>query len=243
MKHLTLTIAVVLVLSSSVFGKDIKGRVLDENGKPLEFVNAVLLQDSAFVTGVITNSNGEFNLSSDLTTGLKLRLSFVGLDTKVIDIAPDGELGNIKMINSNTRLKEVVVKGNVSKTHLKGNALVTNVESSVLTNAGTAKDVLRQIPMVVENNGSLEVFGKGSPIIYINGRKITDSQELSTLLSGNIRNVEVITSPGASYSAEAKAVIRIRTKRPQGEGWSGTFRSTNGAVSYTHLTLPTKRIV
>ena len=232
MKHLTLTIAVVLVLSSSVFGKDIKGRVLDENGKPLEFVNAVLLQDSAFVTGVITNSNGEFNLSSDLTTGLKLRLSFVGLDTKVIDIAPDGELGNIKMINSNTRLKEVVVKGNVSKTHLKGNALVTNVESSVLTNAGTAKDVLRQIPMVVENNGSLEVFGKGSPIIYINGRKITDSQELSSLLSGNIRNVEVITSPGASYSAEAKAVIRIRTKRPQGEGWSGTFRSTNGVQHY-----------
>ena len=163
MKHLTLTIAVVLVLSSSVFGKDIKGRVLDENGKPLEFVNAVLLQDSAFVTGVITNSNGEFNLSSDLTTGLKLRLSFVGLDTKVIDIAPDGELGNIKMINSNTRLKEVVVKGNVSKTHLKGNALVTKVESSVLTNAGTAKDVLRQIPMVVENNGSLRSSAKVHP--------------------------------------------------------------------------------
>ena len=232
MKLLLLTIAIVLAFSSSAFGKDIKGRVLDENGKPIEFVNAALLQDSAFVTGVITNSNGEFNLSSDLTTGLKLRLSFVGFNTKYIDITPDGELGNIKMITSNTQLKDVVIKGNASKTHLKGNSLVTNVENSVLANAGTAKDVLRQVPMVIENNGNLEVFGKGSPVVYINGRKITDSQELSTLLSGNIRNVEVITTPGASYSADAKAIIRIRTKKLQGDGWSGTFRSANGFQHY-----------
>ena len=106
--------------------------------------------------------------------------------------------------------------------------MITNVENSVLANAGSAKDVLRQVPMVIENNGNLEIFGKGSPTIYINGRKITDSQELSTLLSGNIRNVEVITNPSATYLAEAKAVIRIRTKRPQYEGWSATLRSTNG---------------
>lgn len=55
---------------------------------------------------------------------------------------------------------------------------------------------------------------------------------MSTLLSGNIRNVEVITSPGTSYSADAKAVIRIRTKRPQGEGLSSAFRSTHGFQHY-----------
>ena len=72
MKGLTLTIIASLVLSSSVLGKDIKGRIIDENDKPLEFVNVVLLQDSTFVTGVITNGSGEFHLTSDLTTGLKL---------------------------------------------------------------------------------------------------------------------------------------------------------------------------
>ena len=228
MKRLTLIMAAILAISLSVFGKDIKGRILDAKGNPLEFANVVLLQDSAFITGVITNNNGEFKLSSNLTTGLKLKLSFVGFDSKYIDISPDGELGNIKMMASSNQLEEVVVKGNASKTYLKGNSLITNVENSVLANAGSAKDVLRQVPMVIENNGNLEIFGKGSPTIYINGRKITDSQELSTLLSGNIRNVEVITNPSATYSAEAKAVIRIRTKRPQYEGWSATLRSTNG---------------
>ena len=232
MKRFILCIATALVLSSSAFSKDIKGRVLDEKGTPLEFVNAVLLQDSVFITGVISNSNGEFQLSSDLITGMQLQLSSVGYDTKIIDINNDGELGDIKMTTSITQLKDVVVKGNASITYLKGNTLVTNVENSILANAGTAKDVLRQIPMVVENNGNLEVFGKGSPTVYINGRRITDSQELSMLMSGNIRNVEVITNPGASYSADAKSIIRIRTKKAQGEGLGGTLRSTNGFQHY-----------
>lgn len=232
MKHLIITIIAVLGFTLSVFGRDIKGRVVDVEGRPMEFVNAVLLKDSAFVTGAITNSNGEFCLSSDITASLILKLSCIGFDTKFVDITPDGELGDIKMANSNTQLREVVVKGNASKTHLRGNSLVTNVENSILANAGTAKDVLRQIPMVVEHNGNIEVFGKGAPVVYINGRKVSDSQELSILLSDNIRNVEVITNPGASYSADAKAVIRIRTKKPQGDGWSGTLRSTNGFQHY-----------
>ena len=228
MKRFAITIVAVLGFFSSIFGREIKGRVVDVEGAPMEFVNAVLLMDSTFVTGTITNSNGEFSLSSELTVGLTLKLSCIGFDTKIVDITPNGLLGDIKMINSNTQLKEVIVKGAASKTYLRGNSLVTNVENSILANAGTAKDVLKQIPMVTEHNGNIEVFGKGAPTVYVNGRKVSDLQELSTLLSSSIRYVEVITNPGASYSADAKAVIRIRTKKSQGDGWSGTLRTTHG---------------
>ncbi len=232
MKHLIFVIA-VLPFALTVSGKDIKGRVLDKEGMPLEYVNVVLFQDSVFVDGVITDGNGEFVLSSNVTDGLKIRLSYVGFSPKYVDVTPEGELGNIRMTASgSTMLENVVVKGNASKTYLKDNALVTNVENSILAKAGTAKDVLRQIPMVIDNNGNLEVFGKGEPVVYINGRKVNDLQELSTLLSDNIRNVEVISNPGSSYAADTKAVIRIRTKKPQGDGWSGTFRSTNGFQHY-----------
>lgn len=232
MKQLILLIA-VMSFSLTVFGKDIKGRVLDMKGRPLEYVNVVLFQDSVFVDGVITDVNGKFILSSNEMNGLKIRLSYVGFNSIYMDVTPEGELGDIQMsISSNTILQDVVVKGNASKTYLKGNSLVTNVENSILAKAGTAKDVLRQIPMVIDNNNNLEVFGKGTPIVYINGRKINDLQELSTLLSDNIRNVEVISNPGSSYAADTKAVIRIRTKKPQGDGWSGTFRSTDGFQHY-----------
>ena len=73
-------------------------------------------------------------------------------------------------------LGEVVVKATRPSTTMKGNALVTNVEGSSLAIAGTANDVLVRVPMVVDNGGSIEVFGKGSPEIYINGRKVNDLQ-------------------------------------------------------------------
>ena len=73
MKRLTFIVA-TLALALSALGKDIKGRVIDMSGMPLEFVNVVLLQDSAFVDGVIT---GNFSLPCDVTDRLKLRLSFV----------------------------------------------------------------------------------------------------------------------------------------------------------------------
>lgn len=125
-------------------------------------------------------------------------------------------------------LGEVTVKANPSITTLKGNSLLTKVAGTHLQYAGTANDVLRQVPMVIDNEGSIEVFGKGAPEIYVNGRKVYDLQELSQLNSGEIKNVEVITNPGAAYAANVKSVIRIMTKPPKGDGWSGSFRTDNG---------------
>ena len=76
------------------------------------------------------------------------------------------------------------------------------------------------------------MFGKGTPLIYINGRAVQDKNELSQLNSQDIKNVEVITNPGAKYAASVKSVIRIRTKLPQGEGFGGTLRAQNGFRHY-----------
>lgn len=129
-------------------------------------------------------------------------------------------------------LGEVVVTANPRVTTVKGDALVTRIAGTQLEHAGTAKDVLVRVPMVVDNDGILEVFGKGSPAIYINGRKVNDPQELSQLNSQDIKNVSVITNPGASYAANVKSVIIIRTKPPKGDGFSGTLRIDNGFQRY-----------
>ena len=49
---------------------------------------------------------------------------------------------------------------------------------------------------------------------------MTDNRELTELKSENIKNVDVITAPGSQYEATVKSVIRIRTRKPAGEGWS-----------------------
>ena len=147
----------------------------------------------------------------------------IGLSLTAMAQTNNSEIDSVSYI-----LDEVVVKANPRITSLKGDALLTRVSGTELEHAGTANDVLVRIPMVVDNRGTLEVFGKGSPAIYINGRKVNDLQELSQLNSQDIKNVEVITNPGAAYAADVKSIILIRTKPPKGEGLSGTFRTDNG---------------
>ena len=231
MKHtISLLIAIFAVLSA--FSRDIKGRILDENNAPLEYVNVVLYCDSTFIAGGISNAEGLFSIPTNTDCDLKAKMSFVGYETFTTTVPQSGDMGVISLSPSTVELGEVVVKASRPVTTMKGNSLVTNVEGSSLAIAGTANDVLVRVPMVVDNGGTLEVFGKGSPAIYINGRKVNDLQELSQLNSGDIKNVEVITNPGAAYAADVKSVIRIRTKPPKGDGFSGTLRTDNGFQHY-----------
>lgn len=104
--------------------------------------------------------------------------------------------------------------------------LVTSVENSVLAKAGTANDVLGKVPGVLKTQDSFEVFGKGSPLIYINGQQVRSQTELDQLSSDEIKHVEVITNPGARYDATVKAVIRIQTVRRKGDGFGVSLRSS-----------------
>lgn len=90
---------------------------------------------------------------------------------------------------------------------------------------GTAEDVLKHIPGLQKKNDAYEVFGKGSPIIYVNGRLLRDLSELDQLKSEDIKNVELITSPGARYDASVKAVVKITTRPIKGEGFGFDVRS------------------
>ena len=121
--------------------------------------------------------------------------------------------------NQTQQLDEVVVKSRLPKTKLKGNSLVTRIKGSVLAQSGTAKEMLAKVPGMTLKGEDLEVLGKGSPIFYINGRKMHDKEELKRLRSEEIASVEVITNPGAQYDATISSVVRIKTIRREGDGF------------------------
>lgn len=228
----SLMLLFVIAAVASAFGREIRGKVVGENASPLDYVNVVLYSDSTYVTGTVTDSDGDFSISADADVNLTVRVSFVGYETIYMPVTPSGNLGVVRLAPSAVKLGEVTVKATRQSTTMKGNALVTDIEGSPLAIAGTASDVLARIPMVVDNGGTLEVFGKGAPEIYINGRKVNDLQELAQLNSLDMKTVSVITNPGAAYAANVKSVILIRTKPPKGDGISGTIRTDNGFQHY-----------
>ncbi len=218
----------------SLSARSVTGRVVDEDNKPMAFVNVVLLSaaDSSYVSGTVTDDDGSFTVKYDDARQYLIKCSSIGYVSQVKSIPPTGQFGTFSMRPDNVMLGEVVVRSSRPVTAIKGDAFVTRVDNTALAHAGTANDVLSQVPMVTGRDGNFEVFGKGSPLIYINGRKVQDTSELSQLNSSDIKQVEVVTNPGAKYDASVRSVIRIRTKRRQGDGWSGTLRSQNGFRHY-----------
>lgn len=207
--------------------QELKGVVVDENKAPISFVNVVVLKaDSTYFAGTVTDENGFFVFRENWEGSKFIKISSIGYVSQFLDIPQTGDLGIITLDTKSTMLGEVVVKSNRPVTAIKGDALVTNVAGTQLEHAGTAENVLVQVPMVVGRDGAFQVFGKGSPAIYINGRLVRDSNELMQISSADIKNVEVVTNPGVRYDASVNSVIRITTKRPQGEGFSGLLRST-----------------
>lgn len=116
-----------------------------------------------------------------------------------------------------TTMKEMRVKI-PSKTRMKDGNMLTRIVATTAATAGNALDALAHVPGMMRMQGEMQVIGKGAPVYYINGRKVQDISELQRLSSHDIKDVEVISNPGSEYGAEVKAVVRIRTLRPKGEG-------------------------
>lgn len=230
-----------------MMAQDIKGKIVDEKGEPLAFANVVLLnrQDSAFVKGVVSGEDGHFAIDSACNNGI-IKVTSVGYKTAWKDCTGENA-GVIKMVADSKVLGEVVVKSLLPKTILKNGGMTTTVAGSVLEKAGTMEHLLDRIPNVSAQNGNIKVFGRGEPIIYINGRQMRDRSELDRLSSDNIKSVEVIANPGARYAASTKAVIRITTKKIHGDGFGfdatteGSYDEKKNTGGYARLNLYYRR--
>ena len=219
LRFTALMAAIMMTVMTFAKTQDFGGRVIDEKGEPMPFVNVVLLSlpDSAFVQGGMTDEQGMFKIVTDVNDGL-FKVTNVGYQTLYIKAGQDL---TIQMKEDTQLLNEVVVKGQLPKTHVKGDAMRTTVSGTILEKAGTVSDALGKIPSLeAERDGAVKVLGRGEAEVYINGRKVQDVKELSRLRSDQIQHVDVVQNPGARYAASVKAVVRITLKKAQGEGFS-----------------------
>lgn len=219
MKRTIMMIAMLMmVMMASAKKDDVTGKVTDENGQPLGFVNVVLLSlpDSAFVEGMTSDMEGKFCFANIQKEGV-LKVSCIGYETAFANTSNFN--GEIVMHEDLHILKEVTVRGQLPKTKLTGNSMVTTIEGTVLGQSGTAKEMLTKVPGMIQKGDELEVLGKGTPVYYVNGRKMNDKDELKRLRSEEIKEVEVITNPGAQYDATVTAVVRIKTRKREGNGF------------------------
>ena len=233
-RMVALMAAVMVAVTALAKSPDMIGTVLDENGQPMPFVNVVLLTlpDSTFVQGAMTDDQGHFHIVTPENDGL-LKVSSVGYETQFLNAQGANGIV-IRMNEASLMLGEVVVKSQLPKTRVKGEAMRTTVEGTILEKAGSVADALARVPSLeAERDGAVTVLGRGEAEVYINGRKVQDVSELSRLRSDQIQHVDVIQNPGARYAASTKAVVRITLKKAQGDGFSFQDNLT-GMYQYGH---------
>lgn len=127
--------------------------------------------------------------------------------------------------NSNERLlEEVVITANIALYKLSKGGISMKIKGTPLSDAGTCFDVIAQMPGIRTDEGNIEIVGKGSPQVHINGRRMLDRSELERISSKDIQSVEIISNPGAKYGVDVKSVILIKTVRKQGDGLSGSLQ-------------------
>lgn len=205
--------------------QSITGKIVDEQGNAIQFANVAMLQskDSVFVKGVVSDENGSFILNTPHQNGI-VKVTCIGYRTVFLNVTDDN-LGVIVLKEESMTLGDVIVKSSLPKSKLKNGAVITTVAGSILEKTGNIYNLLDRIPNVTTQNGKINIFGIGEPVIYINGKKVRDNTELDRLNPDEISTVEVKQNPGAQYASNVKAVIRINTKKRTKDGFGFETRT------------------
>lgn len=216
MKKIIVLLSVIIVGLgiTNAQNRVIQGYVVNNDNQALDFAIIAIqnMSDSTLIASTQTNENGFFKIET-IQTPIKLRVSYIGFQTVSHNVPCSGDTTlHITLNESPTSLKEVVVKASRPIARLSEDGIITQISNTTLANSGTAIDVLNNMPLIQKTNNGFSVFGKGNPIIYVNGRRIYDVSELDGIKSQIIKNVELITNPGSKYDASVSSVIKISTE-------------------------------
>ncbi len=207
----------------------ISAKVLDDQNAPVEFGNVLLInsKDSSLIKGELI-SEGEFLMNKVNVDEALLHIKVIGFEEQYLPIKrPEGtelKLDDIALKNSD--LTDVTVKAFKPAFKREGDKVVVDVEGSGLAESGTVIDLLRKSPgVLVTGEYNVQIFGKGTPRIYVDGQLLTSQNLLLSISSEDVKEIQIIKNPGAEYDAEGQGgVINIITK-------VNTLQGVNGSVS------------
>lgn len=192
------------------------------------------LPDSTFIKGALLDSSVfkiQFKAASSKQFYLQINVPEYSL--KTIDFELNNNLSEIGLITleKNVNLDEVNVVYKKPSFKRTMDGITVNVEGTELQTLTNLFEVLKASPQLTSpDDESIEIIGKGSPLIMIDRQAVTSNQELKAVPAAQIERIEIITHPSAKYKAQGSGggVIEVYTKDFHLEGYNMTVRSSAG---------------
>lgn len=197
----------------------IAGKIIDTNKQIITSGDAFLLSkiDSTIIkyTPIV---EGNFSFDPVKKGEYFLKISCLGYKEKIETISfTETIFLTIILSESATSLQGVTVKSS-RKIFTNGNTKI-NIENSVFSAIANPVELLAKLPaiQVSQSGETINVIGKGEPLIYIENQRITIT-DLNALAVNDIKTIEIINNPSSKYEAQGRTVILITRKSNKREG-------------------------
>lgn len=209
------------------------GKVTNEKNNEVTFGDVFLLQNNSIVKYTSINK-GNFLFESVLQGNYTLKISGLGYETYIQKVTLDKKLQiTVILKEATTKLEEVTITATKKLIENKNGDIVANIEGTLLSKETNTIDLLSKLPsiQVSPNRETISVMGKGNPLIYLGGQRIS-VEEFSNLQVDDIKTIEIINNPSAKYEAEGRSVILITRKQNTGKGTKVSLTETASLKNY-----------
>ncbi|GGF28678.1 outer membrane beta-barrel protein [Echinicola rosea] len=177
----------------------ITGTVIDAGTEePLIGANILLKsQADSLLSSAVTDQKGAFSLNRPRVFPLVLEITYIGYTklTQTLDQRGPISLGTLRLMEDQNELNEVLVKGQIPVGEMKGDTAVFNAGAFKTKENGYAEDLVKKIPGVVIENGTIQAQGEEVQKVLVDGREFFGSDPniaLKNLPANMIDQVEIL---------------------------------------------------
>ena len=249
----TIFILVSILLPFAIYSQDVpkpcklKGTVLDslaQKAVPYTTISVYQLPAHQLLKKLAAGADGKFVVELKASGSFELLTQMVGYKAarKGFAIKENDktlDLGTIVLREQTEAINEVQIIADKPLVKVDAEKITYNTEQDPDAKSSNAIDIMRKVPLLtVDGEDNLQLKGSSSFKIFINGKPsniLTRNPKdvLKSMPANMIKNIEVITSPGAKYDAEGiGGIINIVTQKNSMRGFTSNLNlgaNTNGA--------------
>lgn len=239
MRRLFLSLLFFSLIVSGYANPGIKGIVIDQATREgLDFAHVVLYAGDRIINEATTATDGSFQIQPVNPGTYSIRVHFLGYDVYIGEefalSDQTKDLGIIPMKTLEVGLQEVEIVASKKQVIYKLDKRIIEASTNLLSAGGSAVDILENTPSIrVNAEGEVTFRGSSGFAVYVDGKPsvFSGTQALEQIPSGQIQNIEIITTPSAQHDTGGDVgIINIITKKHFGEGLSGVINVSGSSV-------------
>jgi outer membrane receptor protein involved in Fe transport len=244
----------IWLICSNILGQSekltysIKGQIVDSISNeeiPYPIITVIIKNEPIDSLTFTANEVGKFEINLKEAPSYYLLIRSLGKEsfqrefflTKAI---PFIDFGKILLKDDHIVLKEVLITTQNPLVKIDLDKIIYNIGEDPAARTSSVFDILRKVPMItIEGDDIIKLKGSTNFKVFRNGKPynlavINPSEVLKNIPANTLKNIEVITDPGAKYDAEGiGGIININTKNINMlQGFTGVLNVAGNSIGY-----------